>query len=242
MPESVYVVMPAHNEGRVIASVIYRVRESLPDAHVVVVNDGSSDNTATVATAAGARVVNLPFNCGYGVALQTGLTYAFRAGADIVITLDSDGQHDPKSIEPLIKPIRKGEMDLVLGSRYLPQSVSYRVPALRRIVSHCLSLLLSFIAGQRLTDTTTGFQCMNRKTLQLFVTLKDFPEKTPDADLILYAVMTGARVWEVPVTMHEDQGGESMHGVFKSMLYIPKLFTAILSVLLEYAHQKRGDR
>src|SRR5262245_9939401 len=77
--ESVYVVMPAFNEGCVIASVIHRVHEILPDAHVVVINDGSSDNTASEATAAGARVVNMPFNCGYGVALQTGLTYAFRA-------------------------------------------------------------------------------------------------------------------------------------------------------------------
>jgi len=241
VPESVYVVMPAFNEDRVIASIIHRVRETLPDAHVVVINDGSGDQTASVATAAGARVVNLPFNCGYGVALQTGLTYAFRAGADIVITMDSDGQHDPGSIEPLMKPVRKGESDLVLGSRYLPQSVSYRVPALRRIVSRCLSLLLTLITGQRLTDTTTGFQCMNRKTLERFVTLKDFPEKTPDADLILYAVMTGARVCEVPVTMHEDRGGESMHGAFKSMFYIPKLFTAIVSVLLQYSHQKRGN-
>jgi hypothetical protein len=155
--------------------------------------------------------------------------------------MDSDGQHDPGSIEPLMKPVLKGESDLVLGSRYLPQSVSYRVPALRRIVSRCLSLLLTLITGQRLTDTTTGFQCMNRKTLERFVTLKDFPEKTPDADLILYAVMTGARVCEVPVTMHEDRGGESMHGALKSMLYIPKLFTAIVSVLLQYSHQRRGN-
>jgi glycosyltransferase involved in cell wall biosynthesis len=233
--------MPAHNEGRVIASLIHRLHETLPDAHVIVVNDGSSDNTASVATAAAARVVNLPFNCGYGVALQTGLTYAFRAGADIVITMDSDGQHEPHSIENLIKPVRKGDMDLVLGSRYLPQSVSYSVPALRRIVSQCLSLLLTLITGQRHTDTTTGFRCMNRKTLHLLVTMRGFPEKWPDADLILYAVMSGARVSEVPVTMHEDRGGESQHGLFKSMFYIPQIFTAILSVLLQYAHQKRGS-
>lgn len=81
---------------------------------------------------------------------------------------------------------------------------------------------------------------MNRKTLQRFVMLKDFPEKTPDADLILYAVMTGCRVKEVPVTMHRDQTGDSMHGALKSMFYVPKLFTSILSVLLAYSHQKRS--
>jgi glycosyltransferase involved in cell wall biosynthesis len=239
VPEPVYIVMPAHNEGLVIAKVVRRVRESVPDCEIIVVNDGSHDNTASEAAAAGARVVSLPFNCGYGVALLTGLTAAYRAGAELVVTMDSDGQHEPASIERLLEPVRKGEVDLTLGSRYLAGSVSYRVPVLRRITSRCLGWLLTAIAGQRLTDTTTGFQGMNRKVLERFVTLKDFPEKTPDADLILYAVMTGCRVREVPVTMHEDQGGESMHGVFKSMLYIPKLFTAILSVILEYAHQRR---
>jgi glycosyltransferase involved in cell wall biosynthesis len=237
--EAHYAVMPAHNEGRVVGKVVRAVLGSAPGMQVIVVNDGSSDNTAVEAGAAGAHVVSLPFNCGYGVALLTGLTAAYRAGADLVITMDADGQHDPASIGALMKPVTSGEVDLALGSRYLPDSVSYRVPALRRAVSRCLSWALTLIAGQRLTDTTTGFQCMNRKVLQRFVTLKDFPEKTPDADLILYAVMSGCRVREVPVAMHEDQGGESMHGLFKSMFYVPKLFTAILSVLLEYAHQRR---
>ncbi len=239
MRDTVYVVMPAHNEGRVIASVVRGVRAVVPAAQIVVVNDGSGDDTNAAAAAAGARVIDLPFNCGYGVALQTGLTWAFRAGAQILVILDADGQHDPESIEPLVKPVRDGEADLVLGSRYLPGSVSYRVPALRRITSRCLAWLLTLIAGQRLTDTTTGFQCMNRSTLQRFVALKDFPEKSPDADLILYAVMSGCRVREIPVTMHEDQGGESMHGLVKSMFYVPKLFTAILSVVLEYLSKGR---
>src|SRR5262249_50258199 len=115
MPESVYVVMPAHNEGRVIASVVRRVRDVLPSACVLVVNDGSTDDTASQAAAAGARVLSLPFNCGYGVALQTGLTGAFRAGADIVLTLDADGQHEPRSIERLLRPVLAGDADLVLG-------------------------------------------------------------------------------------------------------------------------------
>lgn len=239
MPESAYVVIPAYNEGAVIGKVVRRVHEAVPEARIIVINDGSDDNTAPEAAAAGARVITLPFNCGYGVALHTGLTGALRAGPDLVITLDADGQHDPGSIERLMEPVRRGDADLVLGSRYLPQSVTYRVPALRRLTARCLARLLSLLTGQRLTDTTTGFQCMNRKTLHRFVALKDFPERTPDADLILYAVMTGCRVREVPVTMHADQGGESMHGALKSMFYVPKLFTAILSVLLGYAHRTR---
>ena len=232
-------VMPAHNEAMVIGSVVRGVHRVLPDARILVVNDGSDDNTGAEALAAGAQVINLPFNCGYGVALHTGLTSALRSGAEMVITCDADGQHEPESLRSLMQPIASDKADLVLGSRYLPDSVSYRVPVLRRATSYCLAWVLSVIAGQRFTDTTTGFQCMNRKTLQRFATLKDFPEKTPDADLILYAVMTGCRVMEVPVTMHHDQRGDSMHGVFKSMFYVPKLFTAVLGILLAYSFQKR---
>jgi glycosyltransferase involved in cell wall biosynthesis len=239
MGEPVHIVMPAHNEGLVIAKVVRRVREVLADSQVIVVNDGSRDNTAAESAQAGARVITLPFNCGYGVALQTGLIAAYRAGAETVITMDADGQHEPACLQQLLQPVRDDEVDLVLGSRYLPGSVSYRVPAVRRITSTCLGWLLSLLAGQRLTDTTTGFQCMNRKTLERFVMLKDFPEKTPDADLILYALISGCRVREVAVTMHEDQGGESMHGLIKSIFYVPKLFIAILSVLLAYAHERR---
>lgn len=239
MGDAPYVVMPAHNEGAVIASVIHGIRKVLSDAKIVVVNDGSDDDTSSEARAAGAEVINLPFNCGYGVALHTGLTRALRSGAHMVITCDADGQHEPTSIKVLMQPIASDEADLALGSRYLRDSVSYRVPILRRVTSYCLAWLLSLIAGQRFTDTTTGFQCMNRKTLLRFVTLKDFPEKTPDADLILYALMTGCRVKEVPVTMHHDQKGDSMHGALKSMFYVPKLFTSMLGVLLAYSHQKR---
>lgn len=237
--DPVYVVMPAHNEGRAIARVISGIYDILPKARIIVVNDGSTDDTAAAAVVAGAKVVSLPFNCGYGVALLTGLTEAFRTGAALVVTIDADGQHEPRSIESVLKPIREGGADLVLGSRYLPNSVSYRVPRLRLAISRCLAWLLTAITGQQLTDTTTGFQCMNRKTLERFVSLKDFPEKSPDADLILYAVRSGCRVVEVPVTMREDQGGESMHGVFKSMFYVPKLFTAMLSVMLEYGTSQR---
>jgi glycosyltransferase involved in cell wall biosynthesis len=229
----IHVVMPAHNEGLVIADVIQRVRKAQPDARLIVVNDGSSDDTAEIAKALGAQVVHLICNCGYGISLHTGLTYAYRQGADIVVTMDADGQHAPESIEHLLFPVRTGSADLVLGSRYLPGSVCYEVPKLRRFVSRALSLLLSLLAGQTLTDTTTGFQCMNRKVLKRIVTLRHPQERTHDADLILHAIRTGARVVEVPVVMHADQGGTSMHGVFKSAYYIPKLLIAMLSVMLK---------
>ncbi len=227
--------MPAHNEGAVIAKVIGRIQDNFPNAHVIVVNDGSSDNTAEEALRSGAYTITLPFNCGYGVALQTGLLHVYRCGASVVVTMDADGQHEPETIRRLMEPVANGAADVSLGSRFLPASVTYRVPALRRITATCLAKLLSLLSGQQFTDTTTGFQCLNRKALRLLTSLKDFPERAPDADLILYLVMQGLRVREVPVTMHADQGGQSMHGPIKSLLYVPNMCTSILSVLLGYA-------
>ena len=240
MRDSLYLVMPAHNEGRVIGSVVARAKRKLPGALVIVINDGSEDNTAAEAISAGAHVITLPFNCGYGVALQTGLLFAYRAGAQMVVTLDADGQHEPDDVTTLMEPVIRGVADVVLGSRYLPQSHSYRVPAARRIPSFCMAKLLSLLSRQAFTDSTTGFQCLGRKALALLTSLKDFPEKTPDADLLLYLTMHGCRVREVPVTMHADAGGQSMHGVFKSLLYIPNMCTSMLGVVLGYVFSGKG--
>jgi glycosyltransferase involved in cell wall biosynthesis len=232
----IHFVIPAYNEGRSIQSVVSAIRRHFDDAQVVVVDDGSVDGTGVVAEAAGATVLTLPFNCGYGVALQTGLLYAQRHAAAIVVTLDADGQHEVGDVSKLIAPIDAGVADLALGSRYLPGSNCYRVPPSRRAVSWLLSKLVSLLVGYRISDTTTGFQALNSRTLNAYLALRDFPDATPDADLLLYAHMHGCRVLEVPVTMHEDVTGDSMHGLIKSIFYVPKMLVSLLSIALAYSH------
>jgi len=232
MSGPLYIVMPAYNEGDVVAKVVTRTKLKLPDARLVVINDGSTDKTADEALNAGADVVTLPFNCGYGVALQAGLLCAHRANAETVVILDADGQHEPDEIGRLIAPVRNGLCDVAIGSRYLPGSRSYRVPLARRITSFFVARLLSILSRQTFTDSTTGFQCMNRKALTLLAELKEFPEKSPDADLLLYLAISGCKVQEVPVLMHADAGRESMHGPVKSLFYVPKMCTSLLGVML----------
>ena len=234
-----FIVIPAYNEARVIARVVSHTKDRFPDAHLIVVNDGSTDDTANKAASAGADVITLPFNCGYGVALQTGLLCAYRSGAALVVTLDADGQHEPDDVNRLMEPVLGGRADVALGSRYLPGSHSYAVPALRRITAFCMAKLLSLLSRQSFTDSTTGFQCLSRKAVGLLTSLKDFPERTPDADLLLYLAIHGCRVCEVPVTMHADEGGESMHGPIKSLLYVPQMCTSLLGVMLEYAFSRK---
>ena len=214
-------------------------RRRLPEVRIIVVDDGSNDGSAAEAERSGAEVVQLPFNCGYGVALQTGLLHARRNGAEFVVTMDADGQHEPADIVKLLEPLRADTADLTLGSRYLSDSCSYRVPQVRLYASRCLSHLVSFLMGQTIHDTTTGFQGINTKTLNAYLSLRDFPERTPDADLLLYAHLNGCRVQEIAVTMYEDTTGDSMHGFFKSFFYIPQMLVSILGVLLAYRSFRR---
>lgn len=232
MADTFCIIMPAYNEGRVVAKVVSRTKSRFPSARLVVVNDGSTDNTAGEAARGGAEVITLPFNCGYGVALQTGLICAYRANAFPVVTMDADGQHEPDEINRLMEPVLSGQADVALGSRYLIGSKCYRVALARRIASFFMAKLLSLLSRQALTDSTTGFQCLSKKAVGLLVELQDFPEKAPDADVLLYLAISGCRVREVPVIMHADAGGESMHGPIKSLLYLPQICTSLLGVML----------
>ena len=227
-----FVIVPAHNEARSVGKVIVRIRQLFPMARIAVVNDGSIDNTEYEAAQAGACVINLPFNTGYGVALQTGLIWAKRQGAKVVVTLDADGQHDPAEIAKILGPVVGGEADLALGSRYLENGSCYRIPIMRRLGAWAFAKVVSLLINQAITDPTTGFQCLNSKVLDLYVSLSDFPDKTPDADLILYAHFRACRIVEVPVSMYEDEGKDSMHGFFKSIFYGPKMLIAMLGILL----------
>src|SRR5690242_14727391 len=111
--DPVYVVIPAFNEERSIGRVIGKVRSIFPESRIAVINDGSRDETAKHARSAGATVLDLPFNCGYGVALHTGLLWAYRQGAELVLTQDADGQHDAAEAVKLVAPVAAGEADLV---------------------------------------------------------------------------------------------------------------------------------
>jgi glycosyltransferase involved in cell wall biosynthesis len=199
---------------------------------IAVVNDGSTDDTKSEALRAGAHVIDLPFNVGYGVALQTGLIWAKRCGVQIVVTLDADGQHDPAEITKILSPVVSGQADLVLGSRYLNRGAHYQVPFARRIGAWAFASALSALIHQRISDPTTGFQCLNNRVLDLYVNLPNFPDKTPDADLIIYAHRQRCRIVEVPIFMYADKGNDSMHGFLKSFFYAPKMLVAMLGMIL----------
>lgn len=165
----VTVVIPAFNEAKVISKVINEVKEQVNE--VVVVDDGSIDNTAEVATNAGAKVARHFLNRGQGAALQTGISFALNSGADIIVTFDADGQHVAGEIEQVVKPLLLGEVDVVLGSRFL--NSTNKIPFSRRMLLKLATLFTRFYTGLKVTDVHNGFRAFSRKAAELIQIKQD---------------------------------------------------------------------
>lgn len=226
----IMVLVPAYNESSRIAGVVHDIRCMHPDFDVVVVNDGSRDNTAIQARMAGATVISHPFNMGYGVAIQTGYKYALRNGYALLAQVDGDGQHDPTYIERVIEPILAGEADFVLGSRFLDDE-SYEPSPVRKIGMLLFRHLVSACIGQRITDSTSGFQAFNQQVIRFFNS-DTFPCDYPDADMLLTVHRAGFRVREVSVRMFANAAGKSMHGGWRPLYYLFKMLLSISVTLL----------
>ncbi|RMF98392.1 MAG: glycosyltransferase family 2 protein [Candidatus Schekmanbacteria bacterium] len=227
---SVAIIIPAYNEAVSLPDVISDIRKNCSEASIVVVDDGSTDNTSGVARDLGAIVLRLPVNIGYGAALQTGFKYALKKGFDYVVIMDGDGQHLASEIDKVLGPVRRGEYDLVIGSRYIEKD-SYEGSFLRKFGSMLFAKIASFFLGFKITDPTSGFQAMNRKILKYFVT-PVYPPDYPDADVLIASKRSGFKIREVAVKMLSNSFGESMHSGLKPLYYIFKMCFSIFLTFL----------
>ncbi len=231
------VLIPAFNEEKRVSSVIQGVKKFFPQADVLVVDDGSSDETRGCAIDAGAKVISHPFNLGYGTALQTGYIYALKREYATLVQMDGDGQHDPSSIVELLTGIQSGEADIVIGSRFLktlhfaPGFRGYPTPFVRKLGMKLFSMITSAITRQKITDSTSGYQAMNRRVLE-WVSSDKFPWDYPDADVIIMLHRAGFRIMEVPVRMVPRETKKSMHSGWKPLYYVFKMFLSILLALM----------
>jgi glycosyltransferase involved in cell wall biosynthesis len=227
--DRVAVIIPAFNEEDKIRFTIEGIRKNLK-ADTVVVNDGSTDSTSDEAKEAGAIVLEHPFNLGYGAALQSGVRYALKKGYNYAIQMDADGQHNPLSARALLAPVMKGEVDVAIGTRFAEGD--YRAPLVRRLGMVFFSLVTSSITRRRITDSTSGFQALNRKIMEFYAS-NSYPSDYPDADVIIMLHRKGFRFKEVPVMMHEAQTSKSMHrGIVRPLFYIFKMMLSIFVTLL----------
>ncbi|HUY23154.1 MAG TPA: glycosyltransferase family 2 protein [Acidimicrobiales bacterium] len=221
----VCIVIPAFNEAGSIARVIQRVIAAVPEAHVVVVNDGSRDATAARAFQAGAAVITLPVNLGIGGAVQCGYRYALRQGYDIAIQVDGDDQHDPSEIERLLEPIRAGRADMTIGSRWLGRG-DYIAPVGRRFGMRLLATLVRWRAGNTFTDTTSGFRAVGLGGIALFA--RTYPTDFPEVESLVLASRNGLRLEEVPVRMTPRLHGRSSIAGIRSAYYMARVTVALL--------------
>jgi glycosyltransferase involved in cell wall biosynthesis len=219
-------VVPALNEAENIGRVIDELRAFDPGLEVGVVDDGSLDGTAHAAAAKGARVLRLPFNLGIGGAVQTGFRFAFENDFDLAVRVDGDGQHDPAQLGRVLAPVLDGQADIVVGSRFAAMGPNgYRSSRTRRVGIRLLAWVVSRIVGQRVTDTTSGFQALNREGIALFA--RDYPHDYPEVEATVMVFRHRLRLIEVPVEMRERGGGRSSITAIRSIYYMVKVLLAI---------------
>jgi glycosyltransferase involved in cell wall biosynthesis len=219
-------IVPARNEAGAIGGVLDELRAFDPSLDVVVVDDASTDRTAALAAARGAAVVRLPFNLGIGGAVQTGYRYALANGFDIAVQIDGDGQHDPTQLPQILAPLVDGEADIVIGSRFAGAGRGeYRPPIARRAGIRFFARIVSLLVRQRVTDTTSGFQALNRKGIALFAA--DYPHDYPEVEATVMVVKNRLRLVEVAATMREREHGTSHINTLRSVYYVLKVTLAL---------------
>jgi glycosyltransferase involved in cell wall biosynthesis len=229
------IIIPAYNEGNNISSVIRDIREYSGDTDIIVIDDGSTDFTAEIAQKAGAFVIRHPFNIGYGVALQTGYKYAVEKNYDVLVQMDGDGQHSAKFIPELFKQVEYLNSDVILGSRFLLKD-HYKTGFLKSMGIGIFRLTIWIATGEKITDPTSGYQCLSRKVFEFF-TEDHFPCDYPDANVIIMLHRAGFKIKEIPVEMMPNTESRSMHrGLFKISYYF---FTVFLSIFVTLIRKRK---
>src|SRR5688572_7757287 len=218
-------IVPVFNERGSVDKVIRRLRRGLPEVDVVVIDDGSTDDTLRQIPP-GVAVVGLPFNLGIGGAMQTGYRYAALHGYDIAVQVDGDGQHRPSEVRRLIDYVQAGRADLAVGSRFLDlDQTKYRQTFVRATGALLLRGLLRLLSGQTITDCTSGFRAANRKVIRAFAHW--YPEDYPEPEVILLLHRAGYRIRELHVRMRQRTTGQSSIGVFAGVFYVMKVVACL---------------
>ena len=220
----IVVGIPAYNEEKYIAKVVLKAKKHANE--VIVVNDGSTDMTAEIARALGATVINHPKNLGYGAALRTIFLEARKRDPDILVILDADDQHNPDEITKLIKPIIKGEADIVIGSRFLGKT---QQPLWRKIGVKIITWLTkrTHKLPKSITDTQSGYRAYNRKAIELIT-----PEDTDmgaSIDILHQAIKHHLKITEVPITIRYHKEASTQNPV----LHATRVIMRIAEIIIE---------
>ncbi|MBI3795028.1 MAG: glycosyltransferase family 2 protein [Nitrospinae bacterium] len=221
------VIVPAYNEEASLKALLRELFEIFPPERVLVVNDGSTDNTSAVARGEGANVIDLPLNMGIGVAMQTGYKFAKENGCSHAVQCDADGQHVPSNMRLLADEMSRAGSDLVIGSRFLGGGkTGFQSSYVRRRFINFFSWWINVLVGMRVYDVTSGFRLCNDKAIRLFA--EEYPFDYPEPEAIILAIRAGLKVSETPTAMRERQGGVSSIGFFSGAYFVVKVSLGLL--------------
>lgn len=230
-PERLLIVIPAYNEQDTIGHVVQAIHTSVPAADILVIDDGSTDQTARKAEVAGAYVLHHPFNLGIGGAVQTGLKFAQQGGYTMAIRLDADGQHDPTRIPLVRAALRSGRADVIIGSRFLTSATTMQIPVMRRLGIKAFAAAVSLITGQPATDTTSGFWGFNRRAIAVLAAC--MPQDYPEVESRIVLHKAGLQTVELSTPMRARMSGQSSINAWRSVYYAFKVSVAVLLTMLK---------
>ena len=219
------IIIPAYNEETNIEKTVEAILRDSVGFDYVIINDCSTDRTKQICEEKGYNVVNLPINLGIGGAVQTGYKYALRKGYDMAVQVDGDGQHDPKFLEEMAEYLERNQLDMVIGSRFIEKQ-GFQSSGLRRIGIRFFTWLIKVLTGETITDPTSGLRMVNRNVLATFA--EDYPKDYPEPESVVAILRKKMKVKEIPVIMHEREGGVSSISMKKSVYYMVKVSLAII--------------
>ena len=220
----ILIVIPAYNEEMNIEKVIKNLVENYPQYDYVIINDGSSDETASICKKNGWNLIDLPINLGLTGAIQTGMKYAVRHNYDAVLQYDGDGQHRAEFIKEMEAEMTDSDAEIIIGSRFLTEKKNL---SFRMLGGGFLSFIIKLSTGQKITDPTSGMRLFGRNVLQEFSRDMNYG---PEPDTISYLIKQGVKVREVQVYMDERMGGKSYLNVVNSIKYMILMSFSIIFI------------
>ena len=232
MKKKILLIIPAYNEEENILktcnSIINYNKKNKTNYDLIVINDGSKDNTENILMENNINHVKLIHNLGIGGAVQTGYKYALEHDYDIAVQFDGDGQHDVKYVENLIKPIIENNINMVIGSRFIDDSSSkFKSSKARRVGINLISLAIKLKTKKKIYDTTSGFRAVDKRIIKLFA--NSYPTEYPEPISTVNVIKNKYSIVEIPVSMQEREGGKSSINSWKTVYY---MVNVILSIIL----------
>jgi len=219
------IIIPAYNESESIEQTVRNIERYAAEFDYIIVNDCSTDNTLSICRRNGFPVLDLPINLGIGGAVQTGYLYAQRHGYEAAVQVDGDGQHDPAFLNEMAKHLEEHGLDMVIGSRFIEKK-GFQSSRMRRVGIQYFSNLIHLLTRKRITDPTSGLRLSGKRVISLFA--KHYPKDYPEPESVVTILRKRMKVEEIPVVMHERQGGVSSISMSKSVYYMIKVTLAIL--------------